>query len=83
VRRSLSNAATLMKPKQMLKPDAQLISRILCEETDERYCFLIKHGIVHWIESETFTIFVELKQIPNTIIVYRRPQERRSNSEKI
>jgi leucine-rich repeat-containing protein 49 len=38
---------------------------------------------VHWIESETSTIFVELKQIPNTLIVYRRPQERNANPEKV
>ena len=39
--------------------------------------------MVHWIESETFTLFVELKQIPNVLIVYRRPSERNANPEKV
>lgn len=45
----------------MLKPDPQLVSRLLVEEKDERYCFLMRHGIVHFIEADTQTIFVELK----------------------
>jgi hypothetical protein len=50
-----------------------MVSRLLLEEGDERYCFLLRHGVVHFIETESNTIFVELKQIPNTWIVYRRP----------
>jgi len=60
-----------------------MVSRLLLEETDERYCFLLRHGVVHYIETETNTIFVELKQIPNTWIVYRRPSQRVLSPEKV
>lgn len=44
---------------------------------------MLKQGTIHWIESGTGTVFVELKQIPNVIIVYRRPAERQANAEKV
>lgn len=31
------------------------------EERDERYRYLLRHGIVHSIEAQTNTIFVEMK----------------------
>ena len=74
---------------QILKPDPNLLTSIklvfcffyflielLLEEKDDRYRYLIKHGSIHFIESHTFTLFVELPQIPHIIIVYRRPSER-------
>lgn len=53
------------------------------EETDERYRYLLRHGNVHHIEVESKTIYVELPQIPNILIVYRRPAEREINPDKI
>ena len=50
-----------------------MIRRLLNEEKDERYRYLIKHGNVHHIESESLSLYVELPQIPNILIVYRRP----------
>jgi len=38
---------------------------------------------VHNVEQETQTIFVELKQIPNVLVIYRRPSERLANPEKV
>lgn len=66
-----------------MKPEPSLISKILHEETDERYRYLIRHGNVHFIEAETLTVYVELAQIPNVIVIYRRPSERIANSEKL
>lgn len=53
------------------------------EEKDERYRYLLKHGNVHFVESETYSIFVELPQIPGILIVYRRPSERQINPDKM
>ena len=64
----------------LLKPEAPLLTRLLLEEKDDRYRYLIKHGTLHYIEGETYTLFVELPQIPNVIIVYRRPKEREKNT---
>ena len=44
---------------------------------------MLRHGNVHFVESETFTIFVELPQIPGILIVYRRPAERAINPDKM
>ena len=66
-----------------MKPDNMLINKILKEETDERYRYLIRHGNVHFIEADTLTVYVELTQIPNVIVIYRRPSERIANSEKL
>ena len=53
-----------------------LIKKLLVEESDERYKYLLKHVVIHFIESLNQSIYVELPQIPNIIIVYRRPKER-------
>jgi leucine-rich repeat-containing protein 49 len=66
-----------------VKPDSKLIRRLLTEEKDERYRYLLRHGTVQHIEPETFSLFVELPQIPNIVIVYRRPVEREESAEKI
>lgn len=50
--------------------------KLLAEEKDERYRYLLRHGNVHHVEAETLTLYVELPQIPNILIVYRRPAER-------
>ena len=44
---------------------------------------MLKNGNVHYIEPETYNLYVELPQIPNIIIVYRRPIERDHNPEKM
>ena len=56
---------------------------MLREETDDRYRYLVRNGTIHFVESDTLTIYVELSQIPNVFIVYRRPSERIQNAEKL
>jgi len=66
-----------------LAPDSTLVKKLLAEEKDERFRYLLKHSNLHHIESETYSIYVELPQIPNILIIYRRPCERKINPEKI
>jgi leucine-rich repeat-containing protein 49 len=68
---------------KLIKPDPTLMRRLLTDEKDERYRYLLRHGNVHHVEAETLTLYVELPQIPNILIVYRRPSERESNVEKM
>lgn len=67
----------------LVKPDSLMLQKLITDEKDERYRFLLRHGNVHSVEMNTNTIYVEMKQIPNVIIVYRRPVERQANPEKI
>lgn len=67
----------------LIKPDSTLITKLLAEEQDERYRYLIRNGTLHFVEQDAWTIYVELKQIPGVMIIYRRPQERHKNVEKI
>ena len=80
---ALFNQAGSLRTSGIVKPDANLVSKILREETDERYRYLVRHGNLHLVDTESLTIYVELTQIPNVIIVYRRPSERKSNPEKL
>ena len=45
----------------LLQPDPNLIMRLLRDETDDRYRYLVRHATVHFIESESLTLYVELK----------------------
>ena len=56
---------------------------LAASEEDERYRYLLKHGKLHHIEADSFSLYVELPQIPNILIIYRRPKERTQNPEKI
>lgn len=67
----------------MLAVEQSLIRRLMEEEKDERYRYLLKHGNVHYVEAETNSIYVELPQIPGILIVYRRPSERLLNPDKM
>ena len=53
------------------------------QEDDERYRYLLKHGIVRKVEDEDKIIFAELPQIPGVLVVYRKPSERSSNPERL
>ena len=67
----------------LIRPDAGMITKLLRDETDERYLYLIRHGNLHFIEKDSKTLYVELPQIPKVIVVYRRPTERILNAEKL
>lgn len=60
-----------------------MIRRLLNDEKDERYRYLLRHGNIINVEAESLSLYVELPQIPNITIVYRRPSEREQNLEKI
>ena len=55
----------------------------MSNESDERYRYLVRHGNLHYVEAETYTLYVELKQIPNVMIIYRRPSERANKPDKL
>ena len=80
---ALFNQAGSLRTSSIVKPDASLISKILRDETDDRYRYLVRHGNLHLVDTESLTIYVELAQIPNVIIVYRRPSERKNHPEKL
>jgi len=57
----------------LLKPDSNLLTKLLADEQDERYRYLIRNGTLHFVEQDSWTLYVELKQIPGVMIIYRRP----------
>jgi Leucine-rich repeat (LRR) protein len=67
----------------LVKPDSTLITKLLTEEQDDRYRYLLKNSVIHYVEQDNGTIYIELKQIPGVMVVYRRPFERVKNGEKI
>ena len=72
-----------MKSKHLKVPDAVIINKLAEEETDERYRYLLQHGIVHALDSNDQSSYVELPQIEGILIVYRRPGERLKQPEVI
>ncbi|CAI2359108.1 unnamed protein product [Moneuplotes crassus] len=67
---------TNLKFKNLLAPTNDLINTLLYKNKDERYRYLIKNAKVHYIEKGTESIYVELPQIPNILIIYRKPEVR-------
>lgn len=45
---------------KLIKPDANMLRRLMNEEKDERYRYLLKHGNIVSIESESLSLYVEL-----------------------
>ena len=72
----IQRKAPILKFKNLLTPTTELISQLLYKNKDERYRYLIKNAVVHYIEKTTDTIYVELPQIPNILIIYRKPEVR-------
>jgi leucine-rich repeat-containing protein 49 len=68
---------------RLLIPDQVLVRKLLDQEKDDRYRYLLRHGNLHFIEQDSYSLYVELPQIPGIMIIYRRPQEREQNSEKM
>jgi len=77
---SLGAGAAVSK---LMKPEPSMIRKLLAEEKDERYRYLVKHGQLHFVERDSLSLLVELKQIPNIWIIYRRPSERENQPEKM
>lgn len=59
------------------------IKKLTANEDDERYRYLLKHGIVRRVEDEDKVIFAELRQIPGVLVVYRKPSERNAHYDKL
>lgn len=59
-----------------MTPTTDLINHLLYKNKDERYRYLIKNALVHYVEKDTESIYVELPQIPNILIIYRKPEVR-------
>lgn len=74
--KKLSESFRASTTPKMLPVEPSLVRKLMEEEKDERYRYLLKHGNVHFVEADTYSIYVELPQIPGILIVYRRPSER-------
>ena len=74
---------TSSKMQSLIKPDPLFLAKLHHIETDDRFKYLLKYGNVQFVDTKTSTLFVELAQIPNVIVVYRRPSERLNNAEKL
>lgn len=66
----------ILKCKNLVSPTSELINKLVYKNKDERYRYLIKNAIVHYVERESESIYVELPQIPNILIIYRKPEIR-------
>lgn len=65
---------------QLNKPD---IGKIAGNETDERYQYLMKRGIIRRVEKDEKIIFAELPGLTGVLVVYRSPVERNANAERL
>ncbi|CAI2359878.1 unnamed protein product [Moneuplotes crassus] len=72
-----------LKFKNLLAPTNDLINTLLYKNKDERYRYLIKNAKVHYIEKGTESIYVELPQIPNILIIYRKPEIRLKSKDTL
>lgn len=72
----VSKKGPLLKYSNLLTPTTELINKLLFKNKDERYRYLIKNAMVHYVEKNTESIYVELPQIPNILIIYRKPEVR-------
>ena len=52
-------------------------------ESDERYQYLMKRGIIRRVEKDEKIIFAELPGLTGVLVVYRSPSERSSNPERL
>lgn len=50
---------------------------------DERYTYLMQHGVIKRTEDMDKVIFAELPKIPGVLVVYRKPSERDANPERL
>lgn len=65
-----------LRSKFLQAVDDKLKAKLLEEETDERYQYLLNHGNVHAVDTTNQSLYVELPQIEGILIVYRKPSQR-------
>jgi leucine-rich repeat-containing protein 49 len=58
------------------------IQKLLGEEEDERFRYLLKYGIVRKLDNNA-AIFAELPQIPGVWVYYRKQSEKNERHEKL
>ena len=58
-------------------------SKLISNETDERYQYLLKRAIIRRVENDDKIIFAELPGLPGVLVVYRKPSERNVNPERL
>ena len=52
-------------------------------ESDERYQYLMKRGVIKRVEKDDKIIFAELPGLTGVLVVYRSPSERSTNPERL
>jgi leucine-rich repeat-containing protein 49 len=82
-RKPIADAVDGAKSFKLEGSSAIDIKKLTQNEDDERYRYLLKHGIVRRVEDEDKVIFAELRQIPGVLVVYRKPSERNSHHDKL
>ena len=82
-RKPMAGSTNMSKGFKVEGSSAIDIKKLIENEEDERYRYLLKHGSVKRVEDEDKVIFAELKQIPGVLVVYRKPSERNSHHDKL
>jgi leucine-rich repeat-containing protein 49 len=59
------------------------IKNVINAESDERYRYLLMNGFLKKTIKGGNIIIIELRQIPNVWVCYRRPQERKESLERL
>lgn len=62
------------------KPTLDALSKL---DKDKRYVYFLTNGVLRRFEGEGEVLYIEIPQIPNNIVVYRRPMNRNRNKEKL
>lgn len=65
------------------QPDLARLAAAAAADEDDRYLYLIQHGIIHRVEDEDKIIYAELSKIPGVLVVYRKSSERNANPERL
>lgn len=82
-RKPIADTSDVAKSFKIEGSNAIDIKKLTANEEDERYRYLLKHGIVRRVEDEDKIIFAELRQIPGVLVIYRKPSERNAHHDKL
>jgi leucine-rich repeat-containing protein 49 len=64
-------------------PGKSELAKPASSESDERYQYLMKRGIIRRVEKDEKIIFAELPGLAGVLVVYRSPAERTTNPERL
>lgn len=68
---------------QAAHPPPAIGGEVVDDEDDERYKYLMTHGVVRKMDGNDNIIFAELMRIPGAIVVYWKPSEWNRNPDKL